>query len=108
MNCQDQFVTENDRIGRQRATGYNVQLGIRVEDAKANLDQLLEVLSQQRETEPSLTHLALRVVDGPGGYKWAVLEGLVEAESPATAAVLVERLIDPPIRASSKRFSSAE
>ncbi len=75
----------------QQATGYNVQLGVRIEDSQTDLDEILRVFASAHETEPALVGLVLRVIDGAGGYIWAVLEGVVEADSPATAAQLVER-----------------
>ena len=72
-------------------TGYNVQIGVRIEDADVDLEHVLSVLAKFDGDDQVPSQVQLRVVDGPTGHLWALLDGVIESDSPAAAAMLVER-----------------
>jgi hypothetical protein len=91
------------------ATGYNLQISVRIEDSRTTLDHVVNALSRAHETEVALATWGLRVVEGPGGYIWALVEAVVQADSPGEAARIGEYLMAKATgRLPSQRSSSSE
>ncbi|MEI6620612.1 MAG: hypothetical protein WCP28_01720 [Actinomycetes bacterium] len=91
------------------ATGYNLQISVRIEDSRTTLDHVVNAISRAHETEAALATWGLRVVEGPGGYIWALVEAVVQADSPGEAARIGEHLMAKATgRLPSQRSSSSE